>query len=433
MFVKHSLFRYNDDSEIDVVSIDTKDCPLSVREVGLKMVYTAKYVTKKGEEKWLVKVDLGKDFETGKRKQTTKRNFLSKDEALQFAYDIQTQRGQSDNVYRGSCLFELVLERWFEAYKKTGVKKSTLSCRETIGIPHLRKFFGNILIRKITCFQYEAFLHQKIEEKYAYWSIYNIHVVAKLVFAYAEKMQYIDSNPVKDIKIPVQRKTIEQLRQADLEGHYLEKEEVTRLLSMIKAIDPYLDYALFTFLAYTGVRIGEALALKWEDVNLETGEVRIYKNLYRAGNRIRDFELTTPKTSSSNRRFFIDKQTISILKKFMSFQTECKLLASHYLEEDFIFAKVDGNDAGYPERRHSLDYRLKKYLRQAKITKNITLHKFRHTHISLLAQAGVDITQIQSRVGHSDSKVTKEIYLHVTREAGKEIAKSFANLFQEVI
>ncbi|MFC3634025.1 tyrosine-type recombinase/integrase [Enterococcus rivorum] len=88
-----------------------------------------------------------------------------------------------------------------------------------------------------------------------------------------------------------------------------------------------------------------------------------------------------------------------------------------FLEEDlFLFVYLKNGFCGYPLTKEYVNNKIKKYTRKAGIEKNMSSHKFRHTHVSLMAEAGVSLPVIQKRVGHSDRILTEEIYLHITSD-----------------
>ncbi|WP_413309792.1 tyrosine-type recombinase/integrase [Bacillus sp. 1P10SD] len=81
---------------------------------------------------------------------------------------------------------------------------------------------------------------------------------------------------------------------------------------------------------------------------------------------------------------------------------------------------------GYPVDKNVRD-RMKRLLRIAGLNEDLTPHSLRHTHTSLLAEAGVSLEQIMDRLGHTDNQITKNVYLHVTQEMKKKLPKSSAN------
>ncbi|MFI8493066.1 site-specific integrase [Peribacillus butanolivorans] len=197
---------------------------------------------------------------------------------------------------------------------------------------------------------------------------------------------------------------------------FLEKEELAHFLKLSYTDWLEMDHLVFTVLSYTGLRIGELLALKWGDFNEKQGSIRVTKTLYNPNNHFEKYQLLTPKTKGSVRTIRIDEMLINMLKKHRLKQNEMKLKNSLvYQDNGFIFARENV----HPQLRKVIETRLKRLLKKAEIEKNITPHSFRHTHTSLLIEAGVGIKEIQQRLGHTDINTTMNICSH-DRQYGRK-------------
>jgi integrase len=154
-------------------------------------------------------------------------------------------------------------------------------------------------------------------------------------------------------------------------------------------------HALFNTLYYTGVRKGEALALAWEDVDLDNKKIRINKSITRKVTGS-SYAITTPKNISSNRTIFIPDQLVEILRLYSKSTEHGK----------FIF----GGDK--PIAENTLTRYHKKYCATAGV-KEIRIHDFRHSHASLLISRGASIVLIAKRLGHSSTEQTLNTYAHL--------------------
>ncbi|MFD4819380.1 tyrosine-type recombinase/integrase [Peribacillus butanolivorans] len=127
----------------------------------------------------------------------------------------------------------------------------------------------------------------------------------------------------------------------------------------------------------------------------------------------------------------IDEMLINMLKKHQLKQNEIKLKNRLvYQDNGFIFARENG----HPQLRKVIETRLKRLLKKAEIEKNITPHSFRHTHTSLLIEAGVGIKEIQQRLGHTDINTTMNIYAHMTANNMEEKAsQQFSKLMKDLL
>lgn len=140
--------------------------------------------------------------------------------------------------------------------------------------------------------------------------------------------------------------------------------------------------------------------------------------------------MLTPKTTGSIRTIKIDDMIVSMLKKHRIKQNEIKLKNKKiYHDEGFIFAREDR----YPQLRKVFETRLKRLLKKAGIEKNITPHSFRHTHTSLLIEAGVGVKEIQQHLGHTDINPTMNIYAHMTSNMEEKASRQFSELMKDLL
>jgi site-specific recombinase XerD len=100
-----------------------------------------------------------------------------------------------------------------------------------------------------------------------------------------------------------------------------------------------------------------------------------------------------------------------------------------YQDNGFIFAREDG----HPQLRKVVETRLKRLLKKAWITKNITPHSFRHTHASLMFEAGANIKEVMEQLGHTDTKTTMTIYTHVTQSMKEKASHQFSKLMKDLL
>ena len=182
---------------------------------------------------------------------------------------------------------------------------------------------------------------------------------------------------------------------------YLESGELRAVLTAMH-IDTWR--LLTEFLALSGLRIGEAIALKKSDVDLEVRQIHVTK-AYDSVNR----KVSNAKTMCSIRDVYIQPELEVVIRKIKKAMQE-QALKSGKRPDLFLFDQ-DGHHINY--------YTYNKYLREkteAVIGRALTPHALRHTHASLLMEQGLTIDAISRRLGHENSKITKEIYLHVTEK-----------------
>lgn len=193
----------------------------------------------------------------------------------------------------------------------------------------------------------------------------------------------------------LQLKKDDSVRVKDAEK-YLEHEEISALLNGMKVERWKL---LTEFLILSGLRVGEAIALNDCDVD---DSIHITKTYSATIHRI-----STTKTATSTRDVDVQPELAECIRKIRAF-TKTNEMQYGYRSDLFIPAFR----GGYIEY-----YAYCKYVRETSehlIGRQITPHAFRHTHTAMLAEAGVPLETISRRLGHSDSKITREVYMHVT-------------------
>lgn len=220
-----------------------------------------------------------------------------------------------------------------------------------------------------------------------------------LLIKFAVKNAYLKDNPLSKVEINYQYQTYHQ----HLEEKYLDTDELAKILSYMYQRSPH--YGRFCeFLYLTGMRYGEAAALSPND--LYKNDVGTYAQVN--GTLVDGHKQPSPKTISSWRNVTLSEKAVQICKDE---------LASHPHNKKYIFLSVTGHCLGNTV--------LNNWLREAKykfhLNKHLTLHTFRHTHISKLAELGVPLYLIQARVGHKNATTTTQIYLHVTKQAEKTL------------
>lgn len=180
-------------------------------------------------------------------------------------------------------------------------------------------------------------------------------------------------------------------------------------------------HVLWLFYALTGTRRGEALALRWADVDLDAGRVTIHRTLAPVNHALVFGE---PKTAKGRRSIALDPDLVAALRTQRRRQLEERvLMGPAYRDQDLVFARADGL-AIHPEYVSRAFARL---VRQAGLPP-IRLHDVRHTHATLALVAGVATRIVSDRLGHSAMGVTTDIYQHVLPDLEKDAAARVARL-----
>ena len=305
-----------------------------------------------------------------------------------------------------------VYEEWIK-FRKQELRSSTLVVEKE----YMKRFlneFGGFSLQSLDTQTLQRFL---ISLNWTHKSKRTLKSRMNIFFKYCNNMGYIKENPIALVILPRYTQTLEDYEKK--QKKFLSKEEMSMLLSSMNKncldIRQKRIILLFEFLFLTGLRIGEALALRWENIDLDKIILHVKYNLDYHTVKAKEGRLSLPKTVDSIRKLFINDRCIEIL---LWYKKENE--ASNF-QADFIFLNCKGN----LHALNSLTVFFKRQAVKAKIPdknpEDFSTHLFRHSHISLLAEMGLPVKTIMQRVGHKNEKTTLQIYTHVTQSMEEAI------------
>lgn len=194
-------------------------------------------------------------------------------------------------------------------------------------------------------------------------------------------------------------KPLKKNKNNKIEDKYLESDELQELLSHIRN-KQYKDY--YIFLALSGLRANEALALTISDIDLDNRTISINKTIS-AHNK----SVTFPKSATSNRVIYIQDELLEFLKRKLKDNRLIQLALGVRTDSIFFNKKVT--------YMIMLIYIITSArLASEYIGRSLGLHSLRHTHASLMFERGMSLVAISEHLGHSESAITKQVYLHIT-------------------
>ncbi len=203
-------------------------------------------------------------------------------------------------------------------------------------------------------------------------------------------------------------------------GHEMRTWSAEQLAAFLAATKDDRLHALWHLLALTGLRRGEALALTWDDVDLEAGSLSVRRALIPNG---REVVVCEPKTARGRRVVALDPQTIEVLKGQAARQLVEQAKAKSWTDTGLIFTREDG-EALHPEV-------VSRFFRQAvkrAALPTIRLHDLRHTHATLALRAGIHPKVVSERLGHATVSITLDTYSHAIPAMQEEAATRIAEL-----
>ena len=370
------------------------------------------YKLKDGTKRYLIKCYMGLDSLTGKRITTTRRGFKTQKEAslaearLKLEYEEKTFDAKNSKY-----TFQQIYELFLVEHKNT-VKSGTYATTVRYAKLHILPKIANKKIDSFTVLDCQKLVNQWAEY---FNSAKYPKGIAQQVFDYAIKMNIITDNPMRKVKLPKRKETINEVNK------FYNTDELKHFFDCVKDYGNMKYLAFFRLLAFTGMRKGEALALNWSDIDFNKKLVHITKGVVLDENEIPI--ISTTKTKKSVRTVSVDAETIAILKKWKIEQAkELMSIGINSLNKHQLLFTYDANKLYRPSYSNCwLEQIIKKYN-----LKKITMHGFRHSHCSLLVEMNTPIQVVQDRLGHTNIKTTMDIYTHVTEKQRDDIAENFA-------
>lgn len=311
---------------------------------------------------------------------------------------------ETKNVVEGITLKQCI-DEFMTVYRKR-VRRSSYFNKQRVFNLVLDYFEGDSLVDQMTQKALINFLHDCLyNKKLSNSYVSKIRISLDQLFSFAGHQNYAHSNPAKDIEL----KYPNNEKSNTTRNKFLEADELKKLLNY--AYQHNERYALLCeWLYQTGMRAGEAAALNFNDITQENGNwvAHVTGTLEYDHLKIKEeHKSDAPKTQAGFRDVVLSKRAVQLYQR-------CRELNSM---SNYVFATGTGS----PIQISSLNTFLRTAKKRLEIDKPLSSHIFRHTHISKLAELGVPLYIIQQRVGHSSSRITQQIYLHVTQKAEQKV------------
>jgi integrase len=357
------------------------------------------HVRRRGERSWELKYDIDADPQTGQRRIRYASFKGTKRGAEAELVRLVAAANRGDYVDPTKATLGDFLDRW-EAWAATQVSAKTLERYSELLKHHVRPPLGAARIQKLRTVDF-AELYGKLQKSkpegggLAPRTVGHVHRLLHRVFGHAVKWGLIQSNPVASAEPPrVQRTEIEILAPGQIKA-------------VLDALRGRPLYHVAVIGLATGMRRGEMAALRWGDVDLDNGMVRVERSLEQTNAGL---AFKPPKTKAGRRVVSIPPSIVAELRSHWRLQQQQRLMlgAGRAGADDLVLARSDGT----PWPPDSLTTAWQKTIAALKLPK-VTLHALRHTHASQLIAAGLDVVTVSRRIGHSNPTVTLGVYAHL--------------------
>jgi integrase len=305
------------------------------------------------------------------------------------------------------------MEYWLEHVHKQSLRlNSYVKVRELLDL-HILPALGYLQVQKLTIQHVQAF-YSMLQGKLSASRVRFIHSTLHSALDDAVRTGLVAKNVCDSVTLP---------RLVKREMQALTPEQARRVVDAAKGSRME---ALLLLALTTGMRRGELLGLKWEDLTLEehNGSLQVIRSMTRvAGYGV---VTTEPKTASSKRKIALSPLVIGVLKEHRVRQLERRMRAgAKWTDHDLVFCNIYGNFL-QPARLYILFNRV---LADAGVPR-IRFHDLRHSAATILLSMGVNIKVVQEILGHSRISMTLDIYSHVLPGMQEEAIQKISSLFQ---
>lgn len=381
-------------------------------------------VRKRGKNSWAVIIELGRDPQTGKRRQKWYAHKTRKEADVHLAQIVSAMQGGAWTPPARILLVDF-LEQWVRDYAAGAVGPVTIRNYTEITRKQLTPKLGHVPLAQLSGQAIQGYLSSKLQDGYHPNTVAKHLRVLRQALKHAVKWGLLVRNPAAMADPPKQRRR---------EIPVWDEEQVRVFLAEAKRASRL--YPLFLTAIMTGMREGELLGLRWADVDLALGIASVRQTFVRLGRRQLFKE---PKTAAARRAIALPPIVVGALRELKAEQDENrKLLSGDYKDYGLVFCQPTGK----PLHAHNVvrrDFRRVQELRALwedlrrqgvaeehlpKPLPHITFHDLRHAHASYLARAGVPAKVAQERLGHATPHFTLQVYTHTL--AGQQEAAAHA-------
>ena len=324
--------------------------------------------------KWLIQYRYT-DWQ-GKRRKSTKRGFATKREAEEWLRNfLITQKAD----------FDMKFEDFWKMYcadMETRLREHTMRTKKYIVELKILPYFGNKRVNDITAADIRQWQNELIKMRYSPTYLKTINNQLSAIFNYAVRYYDLKSNPCAKAGSMGKSKAEEM--------DFWTGEEFRKFIDSV--MNKRLSYMAFMTMYWTGMRMGELLALNPKDVDIEKKTISITKSYQRLGKKD---VITPPKTSKSKRVITIPEFLAADIKDYMD--------SLYDLQED---------DRLFPITKYYLEHEMQRGIKESGV-KRIRVHDLRHSHASMLIELGFSPLEIANRLGHEKVETTLNTYAHL--------------------
>lgn len=372
----------------------------------------AKVSTRKRGDKWQYYFE-GAPV-NGKRKQIVKSGFKTSKDAYSAGVKALAEYENGGTILDPKVIsVSDYFDEWIKLYVETNLQVSTKRAYVNAINKHIKPRIGNYKLSSVSSAMVQTILNDLYKENKSASYIKFVRVIIKTAFGYAIRpLGYIKVNPVEHTKVP-------KISRKPRQRQVVSKETLNIILKRFEDTGHYLPIMI----AYhSGLRIGEVYGLTWDNIDFETNTIHVRKQLKQYKNEWYFSEL---KSDSSRRDVVVGKKLMNLLKEAYETQTWQKQFLGKSYQDSWNL--VNAKPAGGFYTPNSFSY-ASRVIKQELGIDDFDFHSLRHTHATLLIEAGANIKDVSVRLGHANIETTLQIYTHQTNTMSLRTVDIFEKL-----
>jgi integrase len=378
------------------------------------------HIRRRSKGSWTIVLDVGRDPETGKRRQQWHTIRGTKRDAERALREMLVALEKGTYVKPSRLTLGEWLMQWFNSYVIMHTTPRTQESYYSIMYHHLIPSLGEIPLAQLQpqhlqSYYAHAFAQGRLQNggHLSERSVLYHHRILSEALSHAVKMGLVARNVAEVVDPP---------RPARPKMTTLAPDDIPKFLEAARET-PY--YVFYSTLLYTGLRRGEGLALRWRNVDLDMASLSVVETAYKLGNG--EYVIKEPKTSHSRRTVALPPSLALLLHQYRLDREQLLIqLGRRLTADDFVFARIDGS----PLDPNAVTRTFAKLISKLGLP-HIRLHDLRHTHATLMLKAGVHPKVVSERLGHAGIGITLDTYSHVLPGLQEAAAERFDSMLEE--
>ncbi|MFD2133296.1 tyrosine-type recombinase/integrase [Pseudogracilibacillus auburnensis] len=354
----------------------------------------------------------------GRRREKKKSSFATGKAALNALLKVKAAilNGQLKHIEHSQMTVGQWFDIWYETKNRYWERATTRPKRKALIKNHIKPLLGRYKLSTLTASTYEReFINKLLDKGFEPSTMFNYHTIFKTAINAAVNEEIILRNRFTKIKID----------RDDILDNFLDPSELNLFLTRAKKYSSITSHSMILLLAYSGLRRGEALGLKWKNIDFKKNTIAVERTRDNKGER-------KPKTKKSIRTIDVDPIVINNLEHYKKWCIETMLrYGKHLNSDDYVFISHLSQNVNQSFLNHCFAGIYQRMENEGIKLKRITPHGLRHTHATILIDELIPPTDVADRLGNSLEMIYR-VYAHSIEKVNDKTVTAFSNRLKQL-